>query len=175
MIVSWLLTSFQLSGNLHQKFRNLSLRSKNIFKKSQILKEKVLKISQIFSNFQSPKESPNCGVGTGSATNCRCIQIRKFKERFQNENKEDKTMVISRDPENPKVDIKVDETAIEQVETFKYLGQTITSDSRSYTAMKQCIEIARQTLLNMSDVLTARGIEIETRKRLARCHVLSTL
>ena len=28
---------------------------------------------------------------------------------------------------------------------------------------------------NMSDVLAARNVEIETRKRLARCYVLSTL
>ena len=89
--------------------------------------------------------------------------------------KKTKTMVISRDPENPKVDIKVDGNTLEQVETFKYLGQTITSDGRSDTAIRQRIEIARQTFLNMSDVLTARNIQIETRKRLARCYVLSTL
>ena len=37
--------------------------------------------------------------------------------------KKTETMVISRDLENPKVDIKVDGTTLEQVETFKYLGQ----------------------------------------------------
>ena len=89
--------------------------------------------------------------------------------------KKTKTMVISRDQVNPKVDIKVDGTTLEQVETLKYLGQTITSDGRSDTAIRQRIEIPRQTFLNMSDVLTARNIEIETRKRLARCYVLSTL
>ena len=89
--------------------------------------------------------------------------------------KKAKTMVISRDPEHPKVDIKVDGTILEQVETFKCLGQTITSDGRSDTAIRQRIEIARQTFLNMSDVLTSRNIEIETRKRLARCYVLSAL
>ena len=51
-----------------------------------------------------------------------------------------------------KVDIKVDGTTLEQVETFKYLGQTITSDGRSKTAIRQRIEVARQTFLNMSDV-----------------------
>ena len=44
--------------------------------------------------------------------------------------KKTKTMVIIRDPESPKVDVKVDGTTLEQVETFKYLGQTITSDGR---------------------------------------------
>ena len=88
--------------------------------------------------------------------------------------KKTKTMVVSRDQVNPKVDIKVDGTTLEQVETFKYLGQTTTPDGRSDTAIRQRIEIARQTFLNMSDVLTSRNIEIETRKRLARCYVLST-
>ena len=76
--------------------------------------------------------------------------------------------------ENHKVDKKVDGTTLEQVQTFKYLGQTITADGRSDTAIRQRIEIATQNFLNMSDVLTARNIEIETRKRLARSYVLST-
>ena len=88
--------------------------------------------------------------------------------------KKTKAMVVNRDQVNPKVDIKVDGTTLEQVATFKYLGQKITSDGRSDTAIRQRIEIARQTFLNMSDVLTSRNIEIETRKRLARCYVLST-
>ena len=68
----------------------------------------------------------------------------------------------------------MDGTTLEQVQTFKYLGQTITSDGRSDTAIRQRKEIARQTFLNMS-VFFNRNIEIETRKRLARCYVLSTL
>ena len=84
-------------------------------------------------------------------------------------------MVISRESVIPKVDIKVDGISLEQVQTFKYFGKTITSDARSDTATRQHIEISRQTFLIMSDVLTARNLEIETRKRLARCHDLSTL
>ena len=103
------------------------------------------------------------------------VKSESLKRGLKMNIKKTKTMVISRDPESPKVDVKVDGTTLEQVETFKYLGQTITSDGRSDTAIRQRIEIARQTFLNMSDVLTARNIEIETRKRLARCYVLSTL
>ena len=66
--------------------------------------------------------------------------------------KKTKTMVIIREPENPQVDIKVDGTTLEQVQTFKYLGQTITADGRSDTAIRQRIEIARQTFINMSDI-----------------------
>ena len=103
------------------------------------------------------------------------VKSESLKRGLKMNIKKTKTMVISRDPENPKVDIKVDGNTLEQVETFKYLGQTITSDGRSDTAIRQRIEIARQTFLNMSDVLTAKNIEIETRKCLARCYVLSTL
>ena len=35
------------------------------------------------------------------------------------------------------------------------------------------MEIARQTFLRRCDVLKAKNIEIETRKRLARCYLLS--
>ena len=103
------------------------------------------------------------------------VKSESLKRGLKMNIKKTKTMVISRDPENPKVDINVDGNTLEQVEIFKYLGQTITSDGRSDTAIRQRIEIVRQTFLNMSDVLTARNIEIETRKRLARCYVLSTL
>ena len=102
------------------------------------------------------------------------VKSESLKRGLKMNIKKTKTMVISRDQVNPKVDINVDGTTLElQVETFKYLRQTITSDGRSDTAIRQRIEIARQTFLNMSDVLTARNIEIETRKRLARCYVLS--
>ena len=57
--------------------------------------------------------------------------------------KKTKTMVSSRDPENPKFDIEVDGATLEQVETFKNLGKAITPDGGSDTALRQRIEIAR--------------------------------
>ena len=86
-----------------------------------------------------------------------------------------KIMVIIADPKHSKVDIKVVGTTLEQMNTFKYTGQTITSDGRTDMAIRQRMEIARQTFLPMSDVLTATSVEIETRKYLARCYVLYTL
>ena len=83
------------------------------------------------------------------------VKSESLKRGLKMNVKKTKTMVVSRDQVNPKVDIKVDGTTLEQVETFKYLGQTITSDGRSDTAIRQRIEIARQTFLNMSDVLTS--------------------
>ena len=50
--------------------------------------------------------------------------------------KEKKPLVISRDPENPNVDIKVNGTTLELVATFKCLGQTVTFNCRTDTAIK---------------------------------------
>ena len=76
------------------------------------------------------------------------VKSESLKRGLKMNIKKTKTMVIIREPENPQVDIKVDGTTLEQVQTFKYLGQTITSDGRSDTAIRQRIEIARQTFLN---------------------------
>ena len=114
-------------------------------------------------------------LGQGLQLIVDVVKSESLKRGLKMNIKKTKTMVVSRDQVNRKVDIKADGTTLEQVETFKYLGQTITSDGRSDTAIRQRIEIARQTFLNMSDVLTSRNIEIETRKRLTRCYALSTL
>ena len=79
----------------------------------------------------------------GSATNCGCSQIRNFKERFINEYREDKTMVINRDPEIRKININVYGSTLEQAETFKYLGQTIKSDGRSETEISFLLQLTK--------------------------------
>ena len=50
------------------------------------------------------------------------VKSESLKRGLKMNIKKTKTMVISRDPENPKVDVKVDGTTLEQMETFKYLG-----------------------------------------------------
>ena len=122
--------------------------------------------------FKEANKLPGVNTGGKSITNLRyaddtaliaesaqCLQLivdvvksESLKRGLKMNIKKTKTMVVSRDQVNPKVDIKVDGTALEQMETFKYLGQTITSDGRLDTAIRQRIEIARQTVLNMSDV-----------------------
>ena len=89
--------------------------------------------------------------------------------------KKTKTMVIRRDiSDGSKVNITVDGRALEQVESYVYLGQLITEDGRSDKEIRRRIEIARREFLNMKSILTSRKLTLETRKRLIRCYVLST-
>ena len=56
--------------------------------------------------------------------------------------KKTKAMVISRNENKPKVNIKVDGTAVEQVGSFNYLGQTVSDDGRCVDEIKKRIGIA---------------------------------
>ena len=55
------------------------------------------------------------------------------------------------------------------------MGQQITEDGRCEVEVKRRIEIARSSFIKMRDVLASRKLRLETRKRLLRCYVLSTL
>ena len=48
-----------------------------------------------------------------------------------------KAMAISRNENKPKVNIKVDGTAVEQVGSFNYLGQTVSDDRRCVDEIKK--------------------------------------
>ena len=50
--------------------------------------------------------------------------------------KKTKTMVFSKKTESPRIDLTVDNTLIEQVKNFKYLGAMITEDGRTETEIK---------------------------------------
>ena len=57
---------------------------------------------------------------------------------------------------------------------FKYLGQWITQDGRSDLEVKSRIQIARDGFMKMRDVFASRSLDLELRKRMVRCYVLST-
>ena len=59
--------------------------------------------------------------------------------------KKTKAMVISRNENKAKVNIKVDGTAVEQVGSFNYLGQTVSDDRRCVDEIKKWIGIAKTT------------------------------
>lgn len=86
-----------------------------------------------------------------------------------------KTMVISRKNITPKTRITVDGIELEQVNKFIYLGHLITEDGKSDADIKRRIEIAKSTFIKMSKTLTCRKITLNTRKRLMKCYVWSTL
>ena len=89
--------------------------------------------------------------------------------------KKTKSMVASKKQETPKVSINLDGTAIEQVEKMVYLGSITTEDGKSEVEIKRRIEIARNAFNNMKSVLSSRNISLNTRMRLTKCYVWSTL
>ena len=89
--------------------------------------------------------------------------------------KNTRSMVASMKQETPKVSINLEGTAIEQLEKMVYLGSITTGDGKSEVEIKRRIEIARNTFNNMKSVLSSRNINLNTRMRLTKCYVWSTL
>ena len=85
-----------------------------------------------------------------------------------------KVMAVRRTKEERSAKIYIDGKVLEQVKSFKYLGQQITDDGKCETDIRSRIEIARGVFLKMRDVLTSKSLTLKTRKRLVRCYVLST-
>ena len=90
--------------------------------------------------------------------------------------KKTKSMVGRKKQETPKVSINLDGTAIEQVEKMVYLDSiTTTEDGKNEVEIKRRIEIARNAFNNMKSVLSSRNISLNTKIRLTKCYVWSTL
>jgi len=86
-----------------------------------------------------------------------------------------KTMLVSKTEGGPKIKITIDGIQLEQVEKMVYLGQMFTDDSRSEVEIKRRIGIARGAFEKLASSLTSRNLSINTRIRLARCYVWSSL
>jgi len=86
-----------------------------------------------------------------------------------------KTMRVNKAGEERKIATFIDGSSLGQVQDFKYLGQIITDDGKCDKDIKRRIAIARSTFISMKDVLTTRKLKWDTRIRLVRCYILSTL
>ena len=89
--------------------------------------------------------------------------------------KKTKTMVVTKQDENIQANIKIENETLEQVDSFKYLGQTITPDGRNENEIKIKIAIAKNRFQQMYQVLTSRKISIKLRHRLLVCYVFSVI
>ena len=79
--------------------------------------------------------------------------------------KKTKTMVVSKKPNTPKINIVIDGQHIEQVTSYIYLGSSITEDGRFENEIKRRMMIARTTFTNRRTQLSYRGINLTTRLR----------
>ena len=86
-------------------------------------------------------------------------------------NKKTEVMVISRKLQTLSCKIKVQDKELRQVDKFKYLGTTITSDGRSNTEIKTRITQAKIQFQKMKAILTNRKLSIQTRKRVLQCYI----
>ena len=73
--------------------------------------------------------------------------------------KKKKTMIISRDPEGKKVDIKVDNEGIQQVEKFIYLGTLILEEIKTDKEIERRKNIAKEKFSSMAKILKSKTLK----------------
>ena len=86
-----------------------------------------------------------------------------------------KTMLISRSKQTSKINISIEGNPIEQVEKMVYLGHIITETGKSDTEIKQRIAITKSAFTSLYKMLTSREVSLDTRMRLTKCYIWSTL
>ena len=86
-----------------------------------------------------------------------------------------KSMVISRKEDTPQIKLNIDGAEVKQVQNFKYLGQTICEDGKCDAEITKRIEIARSAFNSLKGALMSSNISLNTKKRIIKCYVWSTL
>ena len=83
--------------------------------------------------------------------------------------KKTKTLVISKSG-NTSCNITVDNTPVEQVAQYKYLGIWITEDGKCDMDIKTRIGMAKDTLLKHKELLKG-NVSLQTKKRMLNCYI----
>ena len=87
----------------------------------------------------------------------------------------DKTNTLTVTKSKEKVKIKVGETEVKQVESFVYLGSTITDQGNSEKEIVKRIGLAKKAFGNMDNMLKNLSMSIKVRIRILKCFVWSKL
>ena len=82
-------------------------------------------------------------------------------------------MVFSKENETPRANLTIDNTRIEQVQNFKYLGTIITEDGRTETEIKKRAGMAKEKFSEMKNLLTSRQLSLNLRKKMLNCYIYS--
>ncbi|GFS09341.1 reverse transcriptase-like [Elysia marginata] len=81
-----------------------------------------------------------------------------------------KTKIMQLKPENSSLyDVKVDQTVLENVEDFKYLGSVKTIDGSCSKDIKMRIGMAKKKMIELNNVWKDHNIPIELKLKLLKC------
>ena len=89
--------------------------------------------------------------------------------------KKTECMVVSKKKNNPECKLFSKGEQIRQVQKFKYLGYTLTSNGKCRTEIKKRIAIAKASFQKMSTILKNRNISFSTKLRVLKTYVWSIL
>ena len=82
-----------------------------------------------------------------------------------------KTMVTSK-TEGKEAHINVEGKELEQVKTFKYLGQIIDQNGKCEEEIRQRIAKAKSTFLRMKNIFFSRNITMHLKLKLVKCYIM---
>lgn len=85
-----------------------------------------------------------------------------------------KYMIVTKTPRT-NIQLVVNNTNIERVDSYKYLGTWVTSDIDQTKEIRTRIETARSAFVRLKKFFTNRDLSLELRLRMLRCYVFSIL
>ncbi|KAG1654298.1 Kelch-like ECH-associated protein 1 [Nymphon striatum] len=89
--------------------------------------------------------------------------------------KKTKSMTISKKQQPPNCKLTIGEKSIEQKDKFNYLGNFLTADGKSKTAIRTPIAMAKNKFQSMKQILTNRNLSNQLKIRLLKCYIWPVL
>ena len=99
------------------------------------------------------------------------VETESRKRGLELNCKKTETMVISRKKDIPPCKITTNGAMLRQVNSFKYLGTSITENGKSDFEIKSRIGQAKSAFQKMRSVLCSKDLSIDTRKRVLQCYI----
>ena len=87
--------------------------------------------------------------------------------------KKTKTMIISRDSKNKKLEIRVNGEILQQVNRFIYLGTEVMDDIKTEREIERRCNIAREKFSTMSKVLNTKRLKLKTKLNILKSYIYS--
>ena len=99
------------------------------------------------------------------------VTVESENKGLQLNAKKTECMVISKHSVIPVCNILWKGERIKQVDTFKYLGFTITPDARCDTEIKKRIALSEDTFAKMNSIFTNRNIKVYTKMNTLKAYI----